>query len=277
MLLMLATLPGHVLTDAKRPLFCLLLGFILTFILVRLSTRLTRARGDSRLSVGSIVTSGGLHIHHSVFGIIGMIVTGILQFALGPGSPWVEMLAFAFGSGAALTLDEFALILHLEDVYWTREGRASIDAVILGVTFITLLLTGLLPRSIDEVGDITVVSRWVGSVLVIGEAAFVVTSYLKGKLYLGTVGIFFAPAAVIGAVRLAKPDSPWARMRYRRNPVKLERARRREESFNARWRPRKHHLWDVIGGKPHLHLPHRLRPDDHRDEHRPGGSYRTGA
>ena len=218
MFVLFASLPGHVLDDAKRPLFFLLAGFILTFVLARLNTRVTRARGSSRLGVGSIVTAGGLHIHHSVFGIVGMVVAGILEFALQPGSPWVELFALAFGSGAALTLDEFALILHLEDVYWTGEGRASIDAVILGVTFITLLLTGLTPRSFGEVGDLAEMSRWVGSALILSGAAFVIVSYLKGKLFMGTVGIFVPPVAVIGALRLAKPNSPWAHRRYADNP-----------------------------------------------------------
>jgi len=270
MLSVFATLPGHVLDDAKRPLFFLLVGFILTFVLTRLNTRITRAKGGSGLGAGSIVTAGGLHIHHSVFGIIGMTVVGILEFALQPGSPWIELLALAFGSGAALTLDEFALILHLEDVYWTGEGRASIDAVILGVTFITLLLTGLTPRSIGELGDLVAMSRWVGSALILGGAAFVIVSYLKGKLFMGTVGIFVPPVAVIGALRLAKPNSPWAHRRYASNPGKLERARRRNEGFNRRWRQGKHYLWDVIGGKPHLHLPRR---HEHHDDpgNDPGG------
>jgi hypothetical protein len=266
-----ATLPMHVLDDAKRPLFFLLVGFILTFVLARLNTRVTRARGGSGLGVGSIVTRGGLHIHHSVFGIIGMIVFGILEFALHPGSPWVEFFALCFGSGAALTLDEFALILHLEDVYWTGEGRASIDAVILGVTFITLLLTGLTPRTIGQVGDLVEMSRWVGSAIILSGTVFVIVSYLKGKLFMGTVGIFVPPVAVIGALRLAKPASPWAHRQYADNPGKLERARRRDEGFNRRWRQAKHRLWDVIGGKPHLHLPHRHgRNDHHRND--PGGS-----
>ncbi|MCX6362756.1 MAG: hypothetical protein NTW58_01020 [Actinobacteria bacterium] len=271
MLSLMATLPGHVLDDAKRPLFFLLVGFILTFALARLNTRVTRARGGSGLGVGSIITAGGVHIHHSVFGIVGMVVAGILEFALQPGSPWIELFALAFGSGAALTLDEFALILHLEDVYWTGEGRASIDAVILGVTFITLLLTGLTPRSISEVGDLVAMSRWVGSALILSGAAFVIVSYLKGKLFMGTVGIFVPPVAVIGALRLAKPGSPWAHRRYANNPGLLERARRRDEGFNRAWRQRKHYLWDVIGGKPHLHLPRRHgRHDDHGNDS--GGS-----
>src|SRR5450756_2741639 len=114
-------------------------------------------------------------------------------------------------------------------------------------------------------------SRWVGSGLILSGAAFVIVSYLKGKLFMGTVGIFVTPVAVIGALRLAKPNSPWAHRRYADNSGKLERARRRDEGFNRRWRQHKHHLWDVIGGKPHLHLPHRRgHHDDPGDD--PGSS-----
>ena len=49
-------------------------------------------------------------------------------------------MSFLYGAGAALTLDEFALWLNLEDVYWARQGRASIDAIIL---FGALLLIGI--------------------------------------------------------------------------------------------------------------------------------------
>jgi hypothetical protein len=255
MLHSLAILPESAIGAAQRPLFILLVGFILTFGAARLSTRLARAGAFSRLRPGSIITEGGLHIHHSVFGIIGMIASGILAFALTPPSPWIEILAFAFGSAAALTLDEFALILHLEDVYWAGEGRASIDAVILGVTFITLLLTGLLPRSIRALQGYVTLSPWIAIVLVAGGTTFVVVCYLKGKLFLGTVGIFVPLVAAIGALRLAKSNSPWARRRYVNNPSKLQRARRRDEGFHRRWRQRKHTVWDVIGGKPHLHIP----------------------
>jgi hypothetical protein len=251
MIPLFAAIPGHVLDDAKRPLFVLLVGFILTFLVARLNTRLTRARGRPYLRLASVVTPGGLHIHHAVFGIIGMVVAGILEFAVQPGSPWLEMLAFVFGCGAALTLDEFALVLHLEDVYWTGEGRKSIDAVILGVTFITLLLTGLLPRTFNELGDYITVSRWVLSALILSGTIFVVVCYLKGKLFVGTVGIFMPPVALVGAFRLAKPRSPWARWRYRTSPATIERAERRDEGFHQKWERRKHWVWDVIGGKPH--------------------------
>jgi hypothetical protein len=274
MTFLFATFPSDVLDDPKRPLFVLLFGFIITFAIARLNTRAARRRGGSGRHLHSLVTPGGLHIHHAVFGIIGMVVMGILEFALQPGSPWVEMIAFCFGAGAALTLDEFALVLHLEDVYWTGEGRKSIDAIILGVTFMTLLLTGLLPRTFSELGDYITLSRWVLSVLIVFGAIFVVVCYLKGKLFTGTVGIFVPPVALVGALRLAKPGSPWARRRYAGNAQTMERARRRDESFHQLWERRKHAVWDVIGGKPHLPLPR--RGGEHRDhrDHGPKGDSR---
>lgn len=272
MTFLFAAIPGHVLDDAKRSLFLLLVGFIVTFLIARLNTRLTRRHGRSHLRIGSVVTPGGLHIHHSVFGIVAMVVAGILEFALQPGSPWIELIAFAFGCGAALTLDEFALILHLEDVYWTGEGRKSIDAVILGITFITLLLTGLLPATFSSLGDYITISRWVLFCLVLSGAFFVVVCYLKGKLFVGTVGIFVPPVAFVGALRLGKPGSPWARWRYKASPGKFERALRRDEGFHQKWERRKHMLWDVIGGKPHLPLPHLDGYRDRRDHEAPGES-----
>jgi hypothetical protein len=73
----------------------------------------------------------GRHIHHLVFGIIILLTVGYAWLA-------------EIGVGAALTLDEFALWLNLRDVYWAREGRASIDAVVL---FGTLLVAGAWGRS----------------------------------------------------------------------------------------------------------------------------------
>lgn len=257
-------------SDAQRPLIFLLVGFILTFAMARFSTRVARAGILRRFRPGSIVTSGGLHIHHAVPGLVGMIIFGILAFAFMPGSPYIEILAFGFGSGAALTLDEFALILHLQDVYWAGEGRASIDAVVLGVTFIVLLLTGLLPASIHGLGDVAGISRSLGALLLMTAALFVIVCYLKGKLFMGTIGIFVLPVAVVGALRLAKPGSPWAHLRYVRHPFKMERARRRDEHFHRRWVQRKHRVWDLIGGKPHLHLPP-LVPGPALERRDPGG------
>ena len=97
---------------------------------------------------------GGMHLHHVVFGLVFLLIGGIGNFALrGEGRPFRELLALLFGIGVGLVLDEFALILHLEDVYWSEEGRRSLDAVLLSVLLIGLLLVGEVPlggRSPDD-------------------------------------------------------------------------------------------------------------------------------
>lgn len=108
-------------------------AFYITFAVVRILTHAIRAgRGPFHdLSVG------GRHIHHLVWGILLLLVVGygwLLEFGndLRGKSRWSgRCMALLFGIGAALTLDEFALWLNLEDVYWERQGRASIDAVVL--------------------------------------------------------------------------------------------------------------------------------------------------
>ena len=106
---------------------------VLTFAIVRAITYTIHAgRGPLR-----DVVVGGTHLHHLVLGILLLLGVGYLwlaQVGTGIGRPldWPSRLtALLYGVGAALTLDEFALWLRLEDVYWAREGRESIDAVIL--------------------------------------------------------------------------------------------------------------------------------------------------
>lgn len=92
------------------------------------------------------ISMGGRHIHHLVWGILLLLLVGyawLLQIGTGQGrgSRWCgRAMSFLYGLGAALTLDEFALWLNLRDVYWDREGRASIDAVLL---FGSLLAIGI--------------------------------------------------------------------------------------------------------------------------------------
>ena len=85
------------------------------------------------------VEVGGTHIHHLVWGIVLMLVAGFISL-MPIDSPWREIMAALFGVGAGLTLDEFALWLRLEDVYWAEEGRQSIDAVVIAATFGGLVL-----------------------------------------------------------------------------------------------------------------------------------------
>jgi len=138
----LGTLKGlyhfHFQNERRERLFLASLGFLATFGIVRGITHLIRA------GVGPFhnVSSGGLHIHHLVWGILLLLAVGYLWLIeAGVGSTWVASLtAIAYGAGAALTLDEFALWLNLQDVYWQGAGRESIDAVVL---FGALLSVGI--------------------------------------------------------------------------------------------------------------------------------------
>ena len=88
------------------------------------------------------VSVGGTHIHHLVVGILLLLIFGWLGIAIDPESPWREICAVLFGIGAGLTLDEFALWLNLKDVYWEKEGRRSIDAVIIAAAITGMVLVG---------------------------------------------------------------------------------------------------------------------------------------
>jgi hypothetical protein len=125
----------HFVDERRERLFLASLGFLLTFGIVRLITHMIRA------GVGPFhdINSGTLHVHHLVWGILILLLVGY-AWLIQAGSDWVSHLtAFAFGVGAALTLDEFALWLNFEDVYWARQGRESIDAVVI---FAALLAVG---------------------------------------------------------------------------------------------------------------------------------------
>jgi hypothetical protein len=129
----------------RERMFLASLSFFVAFFVVRAITHAIRAgRGPFHN-----VETGGLHLHHMVWGIWVLLLVGYLWLMqIGTGVPssslWGSRLtALVFGIGAALTLDEFALWLRLEDVYWAREGRESIDAVLL---FGSLLSAGLWGR-----------------------------------------------------------------------------------------------------------------------------------
>jgi len=128
----------HFRAKRRERLFLASLSFLITFAIVRGITAMIRA------GVGPFhnVSAGGTHIHHLVWGILLLIVVGyVWLLEVGVGSSWIASItATAFGVGAALTLDEFALWLNLSDVYWERQGRESIDAVLI---FAGLLSAGV--------------------------------------------------------------------------------------------------------------------------------------
>src|SRR5215204_4521338 len=131
--------------EAERAGLILLAAMLLSFLFIRTSARLMRSPKVPWWP-GSVQTEGGLHVHHLVFGIVLMLAMGF-ALALQPPSPWLEIVAAGFGIGAGLTLDEYALWLHLEDVYWAQEGRRSVDAVIIAALIGGLVLMGFVPVS----------------------------------------------------------------------------------------------------------------------------------
>jgi len=129
----------HVVSSYRRlTAFRLLVTFLISFLLLRLLTYGIRYQF---LPLKNVVTGSGLHIHHFVWGIFLLLIVGFLALNL-EAQIWHPWLAIPFAIGAALVLDEFALWLHLEDNYWGREGRISVDAVIwvaalLGLYYVT--------------------------------------------------------------------------------------------------------------------------------------------
>jgi hypothetical protein len=196
---------GHRLQPGAGAGFVVLAAFLISFLAIRTSARLTRS--VSWWPGG--VETGGVHIHHLVWGICLMLLTGFCSFAIPLEAPWLHVFAVGFGIGAGFTLDEFALWVRLQDVYWAEEGRSSFDAVVCACAFAGLVVVGTRPFGLDEPSSIVGTGAVVAVVLGIAVVCFA-----KGRIILGTVGLFVPVAALAGAVRLARPGSLWATRRY---------------------------------------------------------------
>jgi len=110
--------------NRENALFNLFTSFVTTFITVRSVTTLLR----DRQSVGPFrnLVLGQRHIHHFVPGILLAFVSG--SAAIATRREGLESwLAIPFGAGMGLTLDESALLLELDDVYWSEEGLLSVQ------------------------------------------------------------------------------------------------------------------------------------------------------
>lgn len=214
----------------------LLVGFVVTYGLTRWVTTSIRRRALSgEVSDGPVndIHIGGVHVHHQVWGILLVLLTGLLVIRFDPRSPWIEVLAALFGVGAALALDEFALWLHLEDVYWSEEGRKSIDAVMVAAVFGLVLLVGSSPVAVSTTGGVD--GGWLVTVAVLlVHIGYVVLCLLKGKIVTGLFGLPIPLLGLVGAVRIAQPESFWARRFYAGRPEKLAKARARHEVVLAR-------------------------------------------
>ena len=182
----------------REPLVLMLAASLLTFAVTRLYTRLARVY---RWGSGSV---GDVHLHHMVVGSVLTLVCGMLEIAFQPRDFGVDLLAIGFGIGAAFVLDEFALSVHLRDVYWTPEGRHSIEVSIIWTLLGLLLLTGISPFGIH---DHTEIPRIIGFAGVTVAIVLSIITCLKGKLTLGLLSIFLPPVGLVSAARLARPRS----------------------------------------------------------------------
>ena len=220
-----------------------LLAFVASFLAIRTSARLARSVAWWPGSV----RSGDVHIHHLVWGICLMMLSGFLAFAASPAAPWWHLIAILFGIGAGFTLDEFALWVHLEDVYWLKEGRRSFDAVLAAGAFAGLVVLGTTPFGLD--GPAPDGATAAAVTLVLGLA---IVSFLKGRVMLGVLALFVPVAGLVGALRIAQPASPWARRRYSPERLRLAQARFAPDRPLARCRER---LGDLLLGAPRDDAP----------------------
>lgn len=259
---MLRWLQHDIIDRGRLPLLCCLVAFIVIFFVTRAFARYIRYRTDRGLPPKwwqpRNIYIGSQHVHHVVFGVVLVMLSGVTLVTLSVDGNELELTTAAifFGVGAALVLDEYALILHLSDVYWEEDGRSSVDAVFAAVAVTGLLLLGLHPLMF-------VLALWHDTHSLLAHAAAIagtmlapplaVVVLLKGKVWTGLIGMFFVPLLVIGAIRLSRPHAPWARWRYWRypsRPDKMQRTLQRERKLR---RPVVHaKLWleNAIAGAP---------------------------
>lgn len=235
---MLSWYQSYFVDTGRSAALWLIIGFLVTFAITRSVTLKIRARNaaeaanptpgvetaePAKKGLINDIHIGGVHVHHQVWGILLVLLVGLIEFRYRPESPWAEVLGALFGIGAALALDEFALWLHLEDVYWSEEGQKSIDAVLIAIVVGAALLVGVSP-----VGDLTAAQEQgfiFTMVFLVTHIGLCILCMLKGKPITGLIGLPVPFFAYVGAIRLAKPTSFWARRWY--GPKKMARAEAR--------------------------------------------------
>jgi len=245
-----------VIAAGKLPLMLCFLAFVITFVTTRGITRMIRdGRGPFRN-----VSADGTHIHHSVPGIILLIIGAFTAIGEPAGSlGWICFAAVAVGAGTSLVLDEFALILHLQDVYWSGEGQLSVEAVSLTAACLGLALAGFSPFGIKDADSIEFSLRLTATGVLVADGVLALICVLKGKYRTALFGLFLPPVAVFGALRLARPASIWARHRYRGR--EMGRATRRAADFDRHFAPLQTDWENFIGGKPSQPNPPAPDPD----------------
>ncbi|MEU5654104.1 hypothetical protein ABZ802_00560 [Streptomyces sp. NPDC047737] len=237
---------NNIVEPGKLPLLIALSAFVLTFAITRMITRLIRAgKGPFRN-----ITPGGVHVHHVVPGVVLTVVGGFGAVASGQRGVAASTFAVVFGVGAGLVLDEFALILHLDDVYWTEEGRQSVEVVVLTASLVLLVLGGFSPFGVDELSGEQQQNRLTVILTYVLNFAFVLIALFKGKARMAVIGTLVPFVALVGALRLARPASLWAKRFYRRRHRARARAVLRAYHHDVRWAGPRRRFQDLIGGAP---------------------------
>ncbi|MFF8727789.1 hypothetical protein ACF073_15050 [Streptomyces sp. NPDC015171] len=247
----------NIVEPGKLPLLLALAAFVLTFVVTRVITRLIRA---GRGPFGN-VKAGGLHIHHVVPGVVLTVVGGFGAVASDRHGVGAAVSAVLFGMGAGLVLDEFALILHLDDVYWTEDGRKSVEVVALTAALVGLLLAGFAPFGVNDLTQQELADRGTALTSIAANFVFSLIALSKGKARIAVFGVIVPLVGLVGALRLARPGSAWARRFYGSRPRARARAALRAYRHDRRWARPRRAVQDWIGGKPDprpAHLP------DHR-------------
>jgi hypothetical protein len=239
-----------VVATGRLRLFCFFVSFIAAFLFIRFSVRMIRAQ--VKWWPGN-VTPGGVHVHHAVFGLVFMCVGGVGGLAVQDGrSGWAAAAAALLGIGMALVLDEFALVLFLKDVYWGERGRLSVEVVFIAVALCGLALLGWVPLGVTSgSGGHTRLDAFVSiaSVLAV-NLAFTIVCLLKGKMWCGVIGLYVSLFALVGAIRLARPGSFWARRRYPAGSRKLDKAIAREKRYGQPVTRFMTWFQDMVAGRP---------------------------
>ncbi|MEV6808345.1 hypothetical protein [Streptomyces sp. NPDC051129] len=247
----------NIVEPGKLPLLLALAAFVLTFAATRAVTRLIRA---GKGPFGN-VRAGGLHIHHVVPGVVLTVVGGFGAVASDRHGAGGAVSAVLFGMGAGLVLDEFALLLHLDDVYWSAEGRKSVEVVVLTAALVGLLLAGFSPFGVDNLTREELTDRTTAVANIAANFVLSLVALGKGKTRTALFGVIVPLVALVGAVRLARPGSPWARRCYGRRPRARARAVLRAYRHDRRWAGPRRAVQDWIGGRPD---PRPARLPDHR-------------
>jgi hypothetical protein len=247
----------NIVEPGKLPLLLALTAFVLTFVVTRVITRLIRA---GKGPFGN-VSSGGVHIHHVVPGVVLTVIGGFGAVASARHGFGSAAFAVVFGIGAGLVLDEFALVLHLDDVYWTEAGRKSVEVVVLTAALVGLMLVGFSPFGVDDLSEDERQDR--GNVIstVVVNFLFALAVLSKGKARMAIFSVIVPLVGLIGFVRLARPGSWWARRFYRRRPRARAKAVLRAYRHDRRWARPRRVLGDWLGGKTDAEL---TRAADHR-------------